>query len=241
MVKIACVSYHNTTPYIYAFDHFLDQNLFELERDVPAICAEKFKQGKVQISLLPVGVLPELEEYTILDNYSISCDGEVRTVCIFSHVPIEQLNTIILDQDSRSSNLLAQILMKEHWKVEAKFKHENEEAFDQHCGRILIGDKVFEAENKYAYKYDLGTHWKIHTGLPFVFAVWVSLKEVDKQVIIEMERAFVKSFNKPEQWLPKKENDPLNLSSYLTKHIKFDFDDRKKESLDLYLSKTKSL
>ena len=57
---------------------------------------------------------------------------------------------------------------------------------------LMIGDKVFEHEREYSHRYDLGTMWKEWTGLPFVFAVWVSRTDLPDSFVAVLNKAFQK-------------------------------------------------
>jgi len=224
---------------MYAFDHLLSNDIFELSGFVPSVCADKFINNEVDLSLLPVGVLHELSDFSMMDNYCLSCDGEVRTVCIFSDSPIDRLKFIRFDEDSRTSNLLAQILVDEYWGLDLDFGYSISDSQEQ-VGYVLIGDKVFEQEHDYQFKYDLGEIWKMHTGLPFVFAVWVYQMQTSKKQLNLIEAAFDEAFRHQDIWLEEYKNSKHDLFNYLTKNIRFHFNNRAKESLQLFRNKIKS-
>ena len=157
-VNVAIVSYLNTLPFIYGFkNHKVGKN-FNLILATPRECADLFIDGKVDISLLPVGVLPSLSDYKIISNYCIGCDGPVRTVCLFYLNSIDDVTEILLDSDSRTSVLLIQILMKKFYKRKIRFIPtvfgNSNFILKDHQGILAIGDKTFELEKIYK-KIDL--------------------------------------------------------------------------------------
>ena len=114
MIKVSAVSYLNTKPMLYGiFNHPVYEHI-DLSLDVPSICAEKFIHNKVDMALMPVGALHGLEDYDIVSDYCIGTDGDVRTVCLYSDVPMEEIETVFLDFDSKTSVLLAQYLLNHY-------------------------------------------------------------------------------------------------------------------------------
>jgi hypothetical protein len=77
-------------------------------------------KDEIDIGLVPVAILPALKEYHIISDYCIACDGEVASVCLFSEVPVNDIQTILLDYQSKTSVALLKILLKEHWNIEPK-------------------------------------------------------------------------------------------------------------------------
>lgn len=241
-LKIAYINYHNTAPYNYAFKHLLTDKAYHIFDEVPAVCAQLFKDKAVDIALVPVGVLHELNDYEILPDYGIACDGEVRTVCLFSNESIESIETIVLDPHSRTSNALVQVLCREYWNIKPRFiRRDYMQALAQGEARVSIGDKVFQAEGKYAFSYDLGACWKLHTGLPFVFAVWLKNKHLPDDAVNDMLSAFKESIHEPNQWLPDSNHEIAGLRKYLSHHIKFSLDDMMQKSLKVFLNKILAL
>lgn len=87
----------------------------ELVPDYPAKVADMLKSGAVDVALVPVALLKELPEYFIVSDYCIAAEHEVASVCLFSEVPVNELTTVYLDYQSRTSVALAKILMQEFW------------------------------------------------------------------------------------------------------------------------------
>ena len=106
MIKVSCVSYLNSQPFIYGLKNNSIINEIELSLDVPSVCAEKILSGKADIGLIPVAVIPQLKESHIISDYCIGADGKVETVLLLSDVPLEKIKSILLDYQSRTSVLL---------------------------------------------------------------------------------------------------------------------------------------
>lgn len=150
----------------------------ELSLDTPSDCASKLISNQVDIGLVPVSALIEIPGYKIISNYCIGATGAVDSVFIFSNKPIQEVRSLRLDSQSRTSNNLAKVLLKNHWHLHPEFvNHDPADAF------VQIGDRTFGKKNQYAWKYDLAEEWQKFCGLPFVFAVWTSNKEISENFI----------------------------------------------------------
>ena len=242
-IRISAVKYANTYPFIYGLmENGFDKRII-LETDHPADCAEKLMHGKVDIGLIPVAILPLLEEHHIISDFCIGTNNDVRTVLLLSNCRFNDITTIYLDYRSRSSVNLTKVLAKNSWKKE--FIWVNTSAgFDfinigWNEAVILIGDQCFEYENKFRNKTDLGHEWKEFTGLPFVFACWVANKKLNNKFIEELNNALqlgVRNIDAVVEKFGKTGaiKGPV-LKTYLTENIDFNFNDEKKKGLKLFL------
>jgi chorismate dehydratase len=123
------VSYLNTKPLLYGIKHHSIINEIELIEDYPAKIAQLLIDDKIDVGLIPVAATTKLSTWNIIGDYCIGCDGPVASVCLFSEVPIEQIEIVLLDYQSRTSVNLAKILLKEYWKKEVKFINATGEDF----------------------------------------------------------------------------------------------------------------
>ena len=223
------VEYLNTFPFYEGMRLTgLDQEM-EVNRVVPAECARLFKQNEVDISLCPVGALDEMGEYEIVGDYCIGADGPVNTVMLMSNIPLEEIKTVKLDSHSRTSNLLVQILAKQYWKKEwSYYDRENGVIPD---ATVMIGDKVFNEKNNFQFQYDLAGAWKELTGLPMVFAVWISRPGLPQEPANKINESF-------RAGLAEVMNGNHSLETwqvdYLTHSISYPLDDQKRKALLLF-------
>ena len=65
-IKISAVSYTNTLPFIYGLENSKIINHIELSKDIPSVCAKKLISNKVDIGLVPVAIIPKLNNYEII-------------------------------------------------------------------------------------------------------------------------------------------------------------------------------
>ena len=107
-IKIGAVSYLNTKPLLYGIERSDLVNDIELIVDYPSILAKKLQENSIDIALLPVAAIPFIANAQIVSDYGIASDGNVVSVALFSQVPIEEIKTVYLDYQSRTSVRLAQ-------------------------------------------------------------------------------------------------------------------------------------
>lgn len=238
-IRIGAVSYLNTKPLIYGLKDRHINNEIELVMEYPAKIAQMLVDDDIDIGLVPVAIIPTLKSPFILTDYCIGCDGAVASVSIFAEKPIEELTTILLDYQSRTSVLLAKILVKQYWKLNIEWIETSGEDYrDQikgNVGGLVIGDRAFQQQKISPFMYDLGEAWKKHTGLPFVFAAWISNKEIQESFINQFNLTMVDGLNHLEQIVTDNKRDDVNLMDYYTKFIGYHLDEDKRKGLSLFL------
>jgi chorismate dehydratase len=241
LLKISAVSYLNTIPFVYGILKSGCLENFRLDLDVPSVCAEKLINGEVDVALVPVGALPDFDDPFIVSEYCIGAVGTVKTVLLLSQRPLEEIEDIYLDYDSRTSVKLVKILADQYWKIKPRWNNLNP-GQSEHPGKltsiVAIGDKTFELVKEYKYAYDLAGEWFRFTGLPFVFAVWLSKKKLP--VIFKDQLNEALSFglqHKAESLEFFKDKLPAcgDCLSYLEDNISFLFDEEKKKGMELFL------
>ena len=239
-IKVGAVSYLNTKPLIYGFEQGMMADEIDLVIDYPANVAKLLVENKIDIGLIPVAAIPLLREHYIISDYCIGCDGEVASVCLFSQVPINEIETILLDYQSKTSVALLQLLLKEHWKIEPTLIESSadyEKDIKGTTAGLVIGDRAFKQRLISPYIYDLGLAWKEMTGLPFVFAAWVSNKEIDADFVEQFNRANKYGLERLEEVVEKNTSPHFDLRSYYTKNIEFELSVIKLKSVKLFIEK----
>ena len=233
--RIAAVSYLNTVPFIYGIQH--EGNLrAELLLSPPAGCYQNYIDGKADIALMPSAMVPLLKSTNIITDYCIGASGKVRTVELFSNVPINEVKRIFLDAHSRTSVQLAGYLAAKHWRISPEWydltDYQQVAFAEPGDAFLLIGDKVFDNEGKFAYTYDLAEEWQKATKMPFTFAVWVARKGVAYEVRDELQAAFTYGVEHVyEAILESDYADREYAYEYLTENIDFLFDIQKHNAL----------
>lgn len=241
-VTIAAVSYQNTIPFVYGLKYANIDLPIELIITPPFDCANNLFSGAADVALIPSVKLLEARNVRVFSDFCISATDNVYTVALFSNRPIECLQTIRLDSDSRTSVALLKILAKEYWNITPQWESlQGTDFSDPNSGYLLIGDKVFAHEKKFKYKYDLSAAWLAHTGKPFVFAVWVATNSVGQAELAEINKALAFGIRHTDQAIDEFGLSAFkhNLHDYLTKSIEFDFSEEKRSGLAYFLEKAK--
>ncbi len=237
-LKIALVEYYNTYPFLEALENSPNFQGAQLIKANPGVCASMFENDEVSIALIPSFAFFNAGKGKIISNYCIGSDGAVRTVCLMANEDVKQLNRIYLDEQSRTSVHLLKILCKEHWNIQPEFITSKVEGLvlEKNEGKLMIGDKVFFEEFDFKVNYDLAEVWKEHTGLPFVFAVWVMKDGIDVHIERDINKAFDKSFQDIQSVIKRHKllNQKFDLEEYYSKHISFNLDDAKRKGLILF-------
>ena len=117
-IKVGIVNYLNTKPLIYGIQQAPVAEKLVLIEDYPARVARMLLEGTIDVGLVPVAVIPHLQEHHIITDYCIGCTGPVASVAIFSEVPIQKIEKVLLDYQSRTSVALAKLLLRKYWKIE---------------------------------------------------------------------------------------------------------------------------
>ncbi|MDR1552953.1 MAG: menaquinone biosynthesis protein [Prevotellaceae bacterium] len=233
-VKVSAISYLNTIPFIYGLQNSSILSKIDITFDVPSTCAKRLNDNTADIGIVPVAVIPSLPEYHIISNFCIGAKGKVRTVALFSNSNIDRIKTIYLDNDSRTSALLVQILAHKYWKITPEFKPLNHLDYGaENVAYMLIGDKVFDAENRFAYSFDLSDEWYKFKKMPFVFATWTANKKLNEDFLREFNAALAFGINNIQDAIEQQSNgiDKNTAIEYFEKNISFEFDSLKRQGL----------
>ncbi len=239
-VRITAVSYYNTLPFIYGLKHSGLLSGYDLSLDVPSECARKLLDNEADVGLIPVGALAGLPNYKLVSNLCIGADKDVKSVLLLANTEYTSIKTIYLDTDSLTSVNLVKVLAREYWKIDPEWKSLSElkGELSPDKGMVLIGDKTFGLSEKYPYCYDLAGEWIKFTGLPFVFAVWISLKTIPADFNASFQSALawgVKHREKSGIVANKPHITEQQLVSYLLNDISYPLDTQKIKGMELFL------
>ena len=243
--RIGAVSYLNTRPLLLGIEQESFLKSIDLVKSYPANIAQDLLSGKIDIGLVPVAILPQLSDPHIVSNYVIGANGAVASVALFSEVPIDEIKSIYLDYQSRTSVQLLKILLSQFWKKEVEFISATEGYIAQISGTtagVIIGDRALENLSKYPYVYDLSLAWKQHTGLPFVFAAWVANQPIPASFMSAFDTANgygLAHLDEVIALIPAQEQ-VYDLHKYYTENISYIYDEEKKQGLAAFLNFIKS-
>lgn len=239
-MRVTAVSYLNTKPLLYGLLSSDLRDELDIQLDIPSACARHLIDGEADLGLVPIAALPEIPDWRLISDYCIGTDGPVRTVCIYSQEPIERLERIYLDFHSRTSVMLTRLLLRDHWKLRPELLDARpgyEKQIAGTTGGLIIGDRAIELEEGFRYRYDLGEEWKKHTGLPFVFAAWVSRKPLPASFVKRFNAALARGVAAiPELLLLLPNPRPgFDLEQYYRRNISYELTAEKRRAMDRFL------
>ena len=244
------MSYLNTWPLIWGFQHGPERGLFEFRFDLPAQCAAALASGEADIGLVPSAELDRLG-LDFFPDVGIACEGPVRSILLVSRVPADSIRTLAVDSGSRTSVALARIILGERYRCFPEvFAHEPvlDRMLAQADAALVIGDPALRLEpgEPGMMTLDLGEEWVRWTGLPMVFAVWAGRSE---KLGGQAREAFIRSW----QWgrdhieeiirqAADERGFPEPLArEYLTRHIQYNLGPEHLEGLTKFRALARAL
>ncbi len=238
-IRVGIVNYLNTRPLVYGLSRPPVSEMIQLVEDYPARLADMLLKDEIDVGLIPVAVIPQLPSYHIIGDYCIGAEGEIASVALFSDVPITEIKKVYLDYQSRTSVALLLYLMKESWGIapeiiEAKDEYYRSEIKGTTAG-LVIGDRAFEQRKISTFIYDLGSEWRSITGLPFVFAAWVSTKKMTDEFIALFNKANSIGLQHIDEIVNEAAFELYDLKKYFTLHLSYRLDERKIEGMSHFL------
>jgi chorismate dehydratase len=239
-LRVGAVTYLNAKPLIVSLQKTAEA---EIILDFPSRLADALRSGQLDVAMIPSIEYARHPGYTIVSDACIACDGPVRSVKLYSHVPFEEIRTLALDEGSRTSATLARVLLKERFDLKPAIcslpigVSIDEVSAD---ALVLIGDRgMLPAGEHFKYVWDLGEEWGAWTGLPFVFAMWIARPGVDLQGLEDaLASARDDGLTRLEE-IAQSEAAGIGLPeadclSYLRDHLKFHLGHRQREALSLF-------
>ncbi len=189
--RLGAVQYLNTKPLV----HGLAATGVHLEYDLPSRLADRLAAGLLDVALIPSVELFRHPDYRIVSDACIGCRGPVMSVKLLFRTPPERVRTLALDEGSRTSAALAEILLAERHGVRPRVEPLSIGATsgDTDADAVLIiGDRALAdvaAGGSFQLVWDLGDEWCRWTGLPFVFAVWEARQGVETSALAPLLEA----------------------------------------------------
>lgn len=217
-------------------------NEIDLSLNYPSQLAQRLQERVIDMALLPVAAIPFINGAHIVSDYGIATDGNVVSVAIFSQVPMEEIQVVYLDYQSRTSVKLAQILLEKYWKKDVIFKPATEHYIDYINGTsagVIIGDRALKQLHNFEYVYDLSAAWKDYTGLDFVFAAWVANTPIDDSFLQRFNAANAAGLAHINTIIADTPFPHYDLQVYYNENIKYQLDDDKKKGLATFLEMIK--
>ncbi|WP_346236496.1 menaquinone biosynthesis protein [Niabella insulamsoli] len=243
-IRVGIVSYLNTRPLIYGLQRLPIKDEITLIEAHPAALADMLMKHEIDLGLVPVAIIPQLDQYYINGNYCIGAIGDVASVALFSDQPVHEIRKIYLDYQSRSSVQLLRWLVKNHWKIEPELVQAGDESYLERVGgdtaALVIGDRALQQRKRSKFVYDLAGEWKTATGLPFVFAAWVSTRPLNADFINKFDEANAYGLQHIDEIASAHSNGVYDLQKYYAVNLSYELDEKKREGLALFLKVIKA-
>lgn len=248
-LRISAISYLNTAPLMWDFEHGEAGRKFDISYTLPSGCARALASGEADIGIIPAAAYAEVLGLQILPDVAIASRRAVRSILLVSRVPIEKVRTVALDTSSMTSVALTKVLF-EKWLGGARgyvpMAPEIEKMLAECDAGLLIGDPALQVDRSRYHTLDLAEEWIRYTGKPFVFAFWAvrgeALREADPA--LDVAAAFRDSRNHglesvnldqiAHEWGPRLKLNENEVRSYLTENIHYELDAGCLEGLQLF-------
>jgi chorismate dehydratase len=238
-IKVGAVSYLNTKPLLYGIkcsDELMQQ--IELIEDYPSNIATMLIDGAIDAGLVPVSIIPQLKEWHIVADYCIGAIGDVASVCLFSEVPVEKIEEVLLDYQSLTAVNLCKILLKHFWRISPVLEDTKEKYINDIRGTtagVIIGDRALAQRKVSRYVYDLAGAWKTMTGQPFVFAAWIANRQLPYEFIKRFNDANAIGLKHIDEVIAANSNGVYNLNIYYKKNISYELTKEKLAGMNKFI------
>jgi chorismate dehydratase len=224
--------------------HGPQRGCFELDFQIPSVCADQLASGAADIGIVPCFELTK-QDLEIIPGAGIACHGAVRSILLISKRPANEIRTLAADISSRTSVQLARVLLEHRFGATPQTTPHPPDlnamlrAAD---AALIIGDPALHIDPMTLpwHVYDLGAEWLELTGLPMVFAVWAGRRGV---VAPGMAEAFAESYRYGREHMEEivaaesaaRGFMPGLVREYLTRYIVHELGPREYEGMNLFL------
>ena len=248
-LRISAISYLNTAPLMWDFEHGEAGRQFDISYTLPSACARALAEGTADIGIIPAAAYAQIPGLQVLPDIAIASRRAVRSILLVSKVPITQVHSVALDTSSMTSVALTKILF-EKWlgggRTFFPMEPNIEKMLASHDAGLLIGDPALRIDRSRYQTLDLAEEWIRYTGKPFVFAFWAirgaALGEADPA--LDLAAVFRNSRDHglepssldqiAHEWVPRLGLTESDVRSYLTESIHYQLDAGCLEGLQLF-------
>jgi chorismate dehydratase len=246
-LRISAISYLNTAPLMWDFEHGGAGSAFDISYTLPAQCAAALREGSADIGIIPAAAYAAIPGLVILPGVAIASRRAVRSILLVSQVPAQKIRTVALDTSSMTSVALTKVLFARLWGGKQAFSAmapDLEQMLEQHDAGLVIGDPALKVDRSRHHTYDLGEEWHRWTGKPFVYAFWAVRRAALQDTSLDLAAIFQESRDhglQPENlnqivrgWAPRLGLREADVKEYLTENIHYYLDPPCLEGLQLF-------
>lgn len=243
-LRLGVLPFLNARPLVHGLSRGGLRGRYDLLWADPAAIARRLAAGELDAGILSVAALADAgEPYRIVPDLAIASDGPVWSVRLFHRGPLQGVRRIVLDRRSRTSTVLARLLLEERFGIRPRHETGDPDPLGLEAGEacVAIGDPGLRS--RHLPSLDLGEVWRRWVGLPFVYAVWAAhpgrLGEGDVRALqasLREGRAAIDLLDREAIW----EGWPAGLAkAYLTEAIRFRLGPREMEGLATFLERAR--
>ena len=248
-LRISAISYLNTAPLMWDFEHGDAGAAFDISYTVPSRCAAALAAGSADIGIIPAAAYASIPGLAILPRVAIASRRPVRSILLVSKVPLDQVRSVALDTSSLTSVALTKVLFAKRWGTGRSFTPmapDIEKMMAEHDAGLVIGDPALKVDRSRYRTYDLAEEWIRLTGKPFVFALW-AVRQValsNAPPALDLAAIFQESRDHglqpaslgriAREWAPRLGLSEAEIRVYLTENIYYDLDPACLDGLQLF-------
>lgn len=243
LFRLAASSYLNSAPLIWSFLHGPHRGNVDFVEAVPSRCAQLLSESAVEGALIPVIEYQRIVGGSLVPNVCVGSRKEVLSVVLVSKdKQLADINSVALDESSRTSATLVNIIFREFLDREPAWTTRApnvEEMLEKNDAALIIGDPGMGFRRRGLNVWDMAGLWKQHTGLGFVFAMWMIRDEaVERAQMVDFSGARDEGIAQLEEIVSSyRDKIPMpveELRNYLTENIVFNVDESMERGLRLY-------
>lgn len=242
--RISASSYSNTAPLVWSFLYGRNHGKVEIILDnAPSRSAALLAQDRVDAALVPVIAYQQIEGVRLIPDVCVGARERVRSVCLVTKgQDLKDVRSVSLDTSSRTSVVLTKIIFRDFFGFEPEWRNAEPDLdamlSDSDCA-LLIGDPALQLSTQSSqptYRtFDLAELWHQHTGLGFVFAMWMTRRE---NVTIDFAAARDEGLEHLDEIIANYETEigigQDELTTYLSQNISYSVDESMRRGMDLY-------
>jgi len=244
-LRISAISFLNTAPLMWDFDHGERRRDFEIFYTVPSACAESLRTGTADIGIVPVVAYSFIPGLKVIPDVAIASKRSVRSILLVCKKPIEDVRRVAADTSSRTSVALARVLFRKLWGEARQFQPMAPALGPmlRECdAALIIGDPALTVDRTRFVCYDLAEEWNRLTGKPFVFAFWAVRGEAAENTSLDLVKIFQSSRDHglqnlgalAREWAPRVGLSEDQVRAYLSENIDFSLDAENLTGMELF-------
>jgi chorismate dehydratase len=248
-LRLSAISYLNTVPLMWDFEHATAGADFDISYTVPSACAAALRAGRADIGIIPAAAYADIPDLTILPGVAIAARRAVRSILLVCKVPLDKISSVALDTSSLTSVALTKVLFERWLGAGRRFTPmapDVENMLANHDACLVIGDTALQVDRTRYLTFDLAEEWIRFTGKPFVFAFWAVREAVLQGMSPALDLAVIFQESLKHGLEPQNLNliahawaDRLSLSEealrhYLTENIHYSLDPACLDGLRLF-------